>query len=87
MEQVKAYFVDDFGFKEIPDFFENANKTMVSNQRLERDDHTNNSQSKSPDHRSSSGEKASLKSQLKDTSQKRSSGRQSDMSKDRSLDR
>lgn len=87
MEQVTAYFVDDFGFKEIPDFLEDANKARVSSQRLEEDDHTNNTQSKSPDHRSRAGEKASLKGQLKDASQKRSSVRQSDMSKDRYFDR
>jgi hypothetical protein len=83
---VKAYYVDDIGFKEIPNFLEDSD-IKRSGEKLQttncHDDTLRNKQQKEPVQR----EKASLKNQLKDTFQKRSVSKPNELSKESSIER
>ncbi len=83
---VKAYYVDDIGFKEIPKFLDQSDMT-ISGEKLpttnSHDDALRNQQQKEPVQR----EKASLKNQLKDTFQKRAISKPNELSKESSIER
>jgi hypothetical protein len=83
---VKAYYVDDIGFKEIPKFLDQFDMT-ISGEKLpttnSHDDALRNQQQKEPVQR----EKASLKNQLKDTFQKRAISKPNELSKESSIER
>jgi hypothetical protein len=83
---VKAYYVDAIGFKEIPDFLEGSDITRISEQ-LQAATGQENTNTRLLNQAPEQKEKASLRNQLRDSFQKRSTSRPNEISKESSIER